>query len=121
MSAHFTPGFFKFLRDLKAHNDRAWFQANRDRYVADVEAPMLQFIADVGERLPEISSAYVANRRRMGGSMYRITTNDASMSASLAGAVVPVPEPSGVLVVSLLLFVLLLGRPLHHHAFTLRQ
>ena len=72
MSAHFTPGFFRFLRDLKAHNDRAWFQANRERYVADVEAPMLQFITDVGERLPEISSAYVANGRRVGGSMYRI-------------------------------------------------
>jgi uncharacterized protein (TIGR02453 family) len=73
MSAHFTPAFFKFLRDLKAHNDRAWFQANRERYVADVEAPMLQFITDVGERLPDISPAYVANRRRVGGSMYRIS------------------------------------------------
>lgn len=72
MSAHFTPAFFKFLRDLKAHNDRAWFLANRDRYVADVEAPLLRFIADVGERLPDISKAYVADPRRSGGSMYRI-------------------------------------------------
>jgi uncharacterized protein (TIGR02453 family) len=70
--AYFTPAFFTFLRDLKAHNDRAWFQANRDRYVAHVEAPMLAFIAAVGERLPSISPMMVADARRSGGSMYRI-------------------------------------------------
>jgi len=72
MSAHFTPAFFKFLRDLKRHNDREWFAANRERYVADVEAPMLQFIRDFAPRLREISRAYVADPRRMGGSMFRI-------------------------------------------------
>ena len=72
MSVYFTPAFFKFLRDLKRHNDREWFAANRSRYVADVEAPMLQFIADFGLRLKKISPAFVADRRRMGGSMFRI-------------------------------------------------
>jgi uncharacterized protein (TIGR02453 family) len=72
MTAHFTPKLFSFLRDLKRHNDRAWFAANRDRYVADVEAPMLQFIGDFAPRLRGISRAYVADRRRMGGSMFRI-------------------------------------------------
>lgn len=72
MSAHFTPAFFKFLRDLKRHNDREWFAANRERYAADVEAPMLQFIKDFAPRLREISRAYVADPRRMGGSMFRI-------------------------------------------------
>ena len=72
MPAHFTPALFAFLRDLKAHNTREWFQANRDRYVADVEAPMLQFIRDVAAPLREISPAFVADARRMGGSMYRI-------------------------------------------------
>lgn len=71
-SPHFTPGFFTFLRDLKSHNDRQWFQAHRDRYVAEVEAPMLRFITDVGERLPDISRMMVADPRRSGGSMYRI-------------------------------------------------
>jgi len=28
---YFTPALFEFLRDLKAHNDRDWFAANRDR------------------------------------------------------------------------------------------
>ena len=37
MSEYFTSGCFKFLRDLKRHNDREWFAANRERYAADVE------------------------------------------------------------------------------------
>lgn len=68
----FTPAFFEFLRDLAAHNDRAWFADHKARYVADVETPMLEFIRAVGERLPEISASFVANRRRIGGSMFRI-------------------------------------------------
>jgi len=72
MRGHFTTGLFKFLRDLKRHNDREWFAANRERYAADVEGPMLAFIGDFGARLRTISPAYVADRRRMGGSMFRI-------------------------------------------------
>jgi uncharacterized protein (TIGR02453 family) len=71
-TAHFTPDLFDFLRDLKRHNTREWFLANRDRYVASVEAPMLLFIRDVGERLPSISRHYRADLRRFGGSLYRI-------------------------------------------------
>jgi uncharacterized protein (TIGR02453 family) len=72
MSTYFTPALFAFLRDLKSHNDREWFQANRERYTAVVEAPMLRFIGDVGPGLATISRAFVADRRRMGGSLYRI-------------------------------------------------
>jgi uncharacterized protein (TIGR02453 family) len=72
MPAHFTPRYFLFLRDLKKHNDRDWFAANRDRYVADVEAPLLQFIKDFAPRLKAISPAFVADARKMGGSMFRI-------------------------------------------------
>jgi uncharacterized protein (TIGR02453 family) len=68
----FSPGLFTFLRQLKSHNNREWFEANRARYVADVEAPMLQFIADLAPRLRAISKAIVVDRRRFGGSMYRI-------------------------------------------------
>ena len=70
--SHFTPGFFTFLRDLKRHNDREWFAANKDRYLAEVEAPMLRFITAVGERLPSVSKGFVADPRRSGGSMHRI-------------------------------------------------
>jgi uncharacterized protein (TIGR02453 family) len=70
--SYFSPQFFDFLRDLKASNDRVWFADNRARYVEDVEAPMLAFIGDVGPRLRHISAAYVADRRKVGGSMFRI-------------------------------------------------
>ena len=72
MPGHFTPGFFKFLRDLKRHNDREWFAANRERYVAEVEAPVQQFITEFAPRLRAMSRAYVADARRAGGSMFRI-------------------------------------------------
>jgi len=69
---HFSPALFTFLRGLKVHNTREWFAENRARYVADVEAPMLQFITDFGPRLRRISPAYVADPRRSGGSMFRM-------------------------------------------------
>ncbi|HXT70127.1 MAG TPA: DUF2461 domain-containing protein [Vicinamibacterales bacterium] len=72
MAQYFTPGFFDFFRDLKRHNDREWFAANRERYVASVEAPVLQFIGDFAPHLRAISPAFTADRRRVGGSMFRI-------------------------------------------------
>jgi uncharacterized protein (TIGR02453 family) len=68
----FGPGLFKFLRDLKRHNNREWFEKNKPRYVAEVETPMLAFIEALGERLPVLCPGYVANPRRAGGSMFRI-------------------------------------------------
>jgi hypothetical protein len=32
--AMITPATFKFLRDLKKHNQRAWFHEHRERYLA---------------------------------------------------------------------------------------
>jgi uncharacterized protein (TIGR02453 family) len=72
MSAHFTPALFTFLKQLKRHNTREWFDAHRDRYVELVETPMLRFIADLGPRLAAISPAFVVDPKRTGGSMYRI-------------------------------------------------
>ncbi len=72
MAAHFTPAFFTYLRALKAHNTREWFQETRDRYTAEVEAPMLRFITDLAPHLRTISPAIVVDPRRSGGSMYRI-------------------------------------------------
>ncbi|HEY3108121.1 MAG TPA: DUF2461 domain-containing protein [Chloroflexota bacterium] len=57
---------FGFLSDLAANNDRAWFQANKARYVDQVEAPMQRFVADAGLRLAELSPSYA------GGSLFRI-------------------------------------------------
>ena len=59
-TGYFTRGTFEFLTELKANNNREWFDANRQRYANEVETPMLQFIADIGERMPAISERFVA-------------------------------------------------------------
>lgn len=71
-AAHFSPRLFQFLRELKAHNDRPWFEANRERYEADVKEPMLQFISDLDRPLRAISPHIKVDPRPVGGSMFRI-------------------------------------------------
>jgi uncharacterized protein (TIGR02453 family) len=71
-SAHFTPALFEFLRELRAHNNRDWFQANRLRYEQHARDPMLRFIADFSAPLREISPHLVADPRPAGGSLFRI-------------------------------------------------
>lgn len=68
----FSPALFDFFRDLRAHNDRAWFQANKARYERDVKTPALLFIEAVGPALHRISRHVVADPRPVGGSMFRI-------------------------------------------------
>ncbi len=68
----FGPAFFGFLADLRQHNERAWFNANRGRYEADVVAPVLVFIEALAPGLLEISGHYTAVARKSGGSMFRI-------------------------------------------------
>jgi uncharacterized protein (TIGR02453 family) len=70
--AYFPPEMFAFLRDLKRHNDRDWFRANRDRYESDVKEPMLAFIAAFVAPLRKISPHFVADPRPVGGSLFRI-------------------------------------------------
>src|SRR5215470_16505651 len=68
----FTPGLFDFLRELKANNKKEWFNANKDRYVADVRDPLLAFVAAIAPRLSAISPHLVADPRPSGGSLLRI-------------------------------------------------
>ena len=69
---HFTPAAFKFMRELAQNNDREWFNANKDRYLADLRDPALEFIRDFAPHLWKISPAYRADPRANGGSMFRI-------------------------------------------------
>ena len=68
----FKPAFFDFLRELKANNERSWFEANKARYHADVRDPMLDFIDAFGRPLAKISPHFVADPRANGGSLFRI-------------------------------------------------
>ena len=71
-TAPFSPALFSFLRELSAHNDRRWFQANRDRYERDVRGPMLRFVADLAPHFARVCPDYVADPRPSGGSLFRI-------------------------------------------------
>src|SRR5512142_1297014 len=71
-SPWFTPALFRFLSELRLHNDRDWFERNKARYLADVRDPMLRFIAEVAPVLKEIAPQLVADPRPIGGSLFRI-------------------------------------------------
>jgi uncharacterized protein (TIGR02453 family) len=51
----FEPALFAFLRDLREHNEREWFNANKDRFVEHVREPALAFVEDFDLLLPEVS------------------------------------------------------------------
>jgi uncharacterized protein (TIGR02453 family) len=72
MDAPLRPALFKFLRDLRRHNDREWFAANRERYEDDVRGPLLRLIVDLGPRLHKVSRTILADPRPVGGSLFRI-------------------------------------------------
>jgi uncharacterized protein (TIGR02453 family) len=63
---------FEFLRDLKENNNRPWFQANKDRYEKYYKEPLLAFISEFADRLPQISPYYTAIPKMTGGSLFRI-------------------------------------------------
>lgn len=71
-TAHFTNELYDFLAELKANNNREWFQSNKKRYEQHVKEPLLRFITDFGPLLHEISPHFVADPRPVGGSMFRI-------------------------------------------------
>jgi len=68
----FSKDFFAFFRELKANNNRGWFEENKQRFRDSVQAPMSEFIAAMAPRLAKISKHFVADPRPHGGSMFRI-------------------------------------------------
>lgn len=70
--SHFSPALFKFLRDLKKNNDRAWFADNQARYESAVREPALAFINAFGPHLQRISPHFRADAKKAGGSLFRI-------------------------------------------------
>jgi uncharacterized protein (TIGR02453 family) len=70
--AYFTSDSLQFLKDLRNHNERAWFERNRGRYESQVRDPFLHLIADLQAPLKKISPGCIADPRPTGGSMMRI-------------------------------------------------
>jgi uncharacterized protein (DUF2461 family) len=62
---------FAFFRELKSHNDSAWYEANKARFRESVQARMSTFIAAMAPQLRRVSKHFVADPRPNGGSMCR--------------------------------------------------
>jgi len=54
----FSPKTLKFLRGLKANNNKAWFQAHREDYDAYVLGPLQDLVADLGEFMLDIDPRF---------------------------------------------------------------
>lgn len=68
---YFTPGLFKFLRELEANNDKHWWERNKDRYIELVREPALEFISDFSTRLAKFAPHFTADSKTVGGSLMR--------------------------------------------------
>jgi len=71
-SPHVTRDLFRFFGELRRHNDREWFNANKDRYLSEVRDPLLGFIAAIAPGLRTISPHLVADPHPSRGSLLRI-------------------------------------------------
>jgi uncharacterized protein (TIGR02453 family) len=69
---YFTPRLFAFLTDLAHNNSREWFKEHQEAYERNVREPALEFINDFAEPLERISPHFVADSRKVGGSLFRI-------------------------------------------------
>ena len=73
MPTHFNPAAIRFLKGLKTHNDRAWFNDRKPVYEAEVQAPWLALIDEVNEALADFAPDCVKPARKAMFRIYRDT------------------------------------------------
>jgi uncharacterized protein (TIGR02453 family) len=71
-AGYFTRASLEFFNELRAHNDRDWFLANKQRYETQVKDPFLRLIADLSPDMRKINPNIVVDASPNGGSMMRI-------------------------------------------------
>ena len=71
MTARFPDDTFAYLADLAANNEKAWFEANRDRYDTAWRQPALAFIEALAPAMAALDPALKAEAR-LNGSLRRI-------------------------------------------------
>lgn len=72
MASPFTDETFAYLEELALHNERDWFNANRERYETAVREPALEFIRAMAPELRRISPHFTASDKKQGGSLMRV-------------------------------------------------
>jgi uncharacterized protein (TIGR02453 family) len=68
----FDAETFRFLEELAEHNERAWFEVNKARYERSCREPALALVRAMGPRLAELAPRFVADDRKVGGSLMRL-------------------------------------------------
>lgn len=68
----FSNKTFGFLKELSENNDKAWFEANKDRYEREVREPALAYIEAMAMPLGRISGHFLAAPKKVGGSLMRV-------------------------------------------------
>ncbi len=62
--AGFRPESLKFLKGLKRHNDKPWFEANRPVYERAVKQPLLHLAEELDIRFAKLAPEFVAPPKR---------------------------------------------------------
>ena len=69
---YFTKHTFEFLSALAGNNNREWFAEHQQEYEDVVRTPALDFISDISHEMPSISRHFLAQPKKVGGSLMRI-------------------------------------------------
>jgi uncharacterized protein (TIGR02453 family) len=71
--AGFPPEAMTFLRGLKKHNTREWFQPRKEVYEEKVKGPMLEMVTSLMQGLADFAPDYVADPNKAIYRIYRDT------------------------------------------------
>lgn len=69
----FRPEALTFLRNLKRHNDRTWFQPRKAQFEAELKQPMLAIIRKVTEAMMDFAPQFVRPAEKCLFRIYRDT------------------------------------------------
>ncbi|HKI61335.1 MAG TPA: TIGR02453 family protein, partial [Mariprofundaceae bacterium] len=72
MASFFSEATFNFLGQLAENNRREWFQEHKQQYEDAVREPALAFIKAMRPYMAEMAPHFVADARKMGGSLMRV-------------------------------------------------
>lgn len=68
---HFSPAAIRFLKALKRNNDREWFNARKDLFERELQAPWLEVLEAVNESFARFAPSYVKPPRKAAMRIYR--------------------------------------------------
>jgi uncharacterized protein (TIGR02453 family) len=70
---YFRPEALTFLRNLKRHNDREWFQPRKAQFEAELKLPMLAILRKVTEAMMDFAPQFVRPAEKCLFRIYRDT------------------------------------------------